>query len=75
MESLAGTTLTGTEVFAFNHPENTEGGPLKGVRSSASYRDQYLTLVPPRGMSPFSERRVERSQRPGAIFVPVLFET
>ena len=115
MELLANTSLNGTEVFAFSHPENTEGGPLKGfeinyqqpfrflpgawsnlgvllnytfvdseidyitsatgatppvtndlinlsqnawnatlyyeaggfsVRSSASYRDQYLTLVP-----------------------------
>jgi len=27
---LAGTTLTGNEVFAFTHPVNTEGGPLKG---------------------------------------------
>ena len=30
MELLAGTTLNGTEVFAFSHPENTEGGPLQG---------------------------------------------
>jgi iron complex outermembrane receptor protein len=27
---LAGTTLTGNEVFAFTQPVNTEGGPLKG---------------------------------------------
>ena len=27
---LAGTTLTGNEVFAFTHPVNTDGGPLKG---------------------------------------------
>ena len=30
LELLAGTTLTGTEVFAFSHPENTAGGPLAG---------------------------------------------
>jgi TonB-dependent receptor len=30
MELLAGTSLNGTEVFAFSHPENTAGGPLKG---------------------------------------------
>ena len=28
---LAGTTLTGNEVFSFSRPVNTEGGPLKGV--------------------------------------------
>jgi TonB-dependent receptor len=28
---LAGTTLTGNEVFQFSRPVNTEGGPLKGV--------------------------------------------
>jgi TonB-dependent receptor len=27
---LAGTTLTGSEVFSFSRPVNTEGGPLKG---------------------------------------------
>ncbi len=27
---LNGTTLNGTEIFAFTHPVNTEGGPLKG---------------------------------------------
>jgi TonB-dependent receptor len=27
---LAGTTLTGNEVFAFTHPVNTEGGPVEG---------------------------------------------
>jgi iron complex outermembrane receptor protein len=27
---LSGTTLTGTEVFAFSNPVNTEGGPLQG---------------------------------------------
>jgi iron complex outermembrane receptor protein len=30
MELLAGTTLTGTEMFAFSTPVNTPGGPLKG---------------------------------------------
>jgi TonB-dependent receptor len=30
MDLLAGTTLTGSEVFLFNHPVNTPGGPLKG---------------------------------------------
>ena len=30
LELLAGTTLTGDEVFAFTHPVNTEGGPVKG---------------------------------------------
>jgi len=30
LDLLAGTTLTGNEVFAFSHPVNTEGGPLKG---------------------------------------------
>lgn len=28
---LAGTTLTGNEVFSFSHPVNTKGGPLKGL--------------------------------------------
>jgi iron complex outermembrane recepter protein len=30
LDLLAGTTLTGTETFAFANPVNTEGGPLKG---------------------------------------------
>jgi TonB-dependent receptor len=30
LDLLAGTSLTGNEVFAFSHPVNTEGGPLKG---------------------------------------------
>ncbi|HEY6123520.1 MAG TPA: TonB-dependent receptor [Steroidobacteraceae bacterium] len=30
LDLLAGTTLTGTEVFAFSNPVNTPGGPLKG---------------------------------------------
>jgi TonB-dependent receptor len=30
MDLLSGTTLTGTEVFAFSTPVNTPGGPLKG---------------------------------------------
>jgi iron complex outermembrane recepter protein len=30
MDLLAGTTLTGTEMFAFSTPVNTPGGPLKG---------------------------------------------
>jgi len=30
LDLLSGTTLTGNEVFAFTHPVNTEGGPLKG---------------------------------------------
>jgi iron complex outermembrane recepter protein len=30
MDLLAGTTLTGTEVFAFSNPVNTPGGPLEG---------------------------------------------
>ena len=30
LDLLAGTTLTGNEVFQFSHPVNTEGGPLKG---------------------------------------------
>src|SRR4029079_937794 len=30
MELLAGTTLTGNEVFAFTTPVNTPGGPLEG---------------------------------------------
>jgi len=30
MDLLAGTTLTGAEVFLFNKPVNTQGGPLKG---------------------------------------------
>lgn len=30
MDLLAGTTLTGTETFAFSNPVNTPGGPLEG---------------------------------------------
>jgi TonB-dependent receptor len=30
LDLLAGTTLTGDEVFAFTHPVNTPGGPVKG---------------------------------------------
>ena len=30
MDLLAGTTLTGTEMFAFSNPVNTPGGPLEG---------------------------------------------
>ncbi len=30
LDLLAGTSLTGDEVFTFSHPVNTDGGPLKG---------------------------------------------
>jgi TonB-dependent receptor len=30
LDLLAGTTLTGNEIFQFSHPVNTAGGPLKG---------------------------------------------
>jgi TonB-dependent receptor len=30
LDLLAGTTLTGNEIFSFSHPVNTDGGPLKG---------------------------------------------
>jgi iron complex outermembrane recepter protein len=39
---LAGTTLTGNEVFAFTTPVNTEGGPLKGVE--INYQQQFTFL-------------------------------
>jgi TonB-dependent receptor len=39
---LAGTTLTGNEIFQFNRPVNTEGGPLKGFE--LNYQQQFSFL-------------------------------
>jgi iron complex outermembrane recepter protein len=39
---LAGTTLTGTEVFNFTRPVNTEGGPLEGFE--LNYQQQFKFL-------------------------------
>jgi iron complex outermembrane recepter protein len=39
---LAGTTLTGNEVFAFNAPVNTPGGALKGFE--VNYQEQFRNL-------------------------------
>jgi TonB-dependent receptor len=39
---LAGTTLTGSEVFAFTRPVNTDGGPLKGFE--VNYQQQFSFL-------------------------------
>jgi TonB-dependent receptor len=39
---LAGTTLTGTEVFNFQRPVNTEGGPLEGFE--LNYQQQFKFL-------------------------------
>jgi TonB-dependent receptor len=42
---LSGTTLTGNEVFAFNRPVNTDGGPLKGFE--INYQQPFKFLPAP----------------------------
>jgi TonB-dependent receptor len=39
---LAGTPLTGTEVFNFTHPVNTEGGPVKGFEINYQQAFRFL---------------------------------
>jgi iron complex outermembrane recepter protein len=42
LDLLAGTSLNGSETFAFSHPFNTEGGPLKGFE--VNYQQPFTFL-------------------------------